>query len=90
MSNKKAATQFERYKAENRQLKNQAAKRARHAKRFPDDIQSQVKAVAGYKRKKPVKRGSAPAAARRVIMDKAGHKAPMPAFTDNPTFKPYW
>lgn len=90
MSNKKSVTQYERYKAESRQAKNQAAKRARHAKRYPNDLQSIEKAVAGYKRKKPVKRGSAPAAKRFVIVDKAGHKEPMPSFTDNPNFKPYW
>ena len=90
MSNKKVKSQYEAYKAESRQAKNQAAKRARHAKRYPNDLQSIEKAVAGYKRKKPVKRGSAPAAKRFVIVNKAGHKQPMPSFTDNPNFKPHW
>lgn len=89
MSNKKVKSQYEAYKAESRHAKNQAAKRARHAKRYPNDLQSIEKAIAGYKRKKPVKRGSAPAA-KRFIRDASGKKVAMPSFTDNPTFKPYW
>lgn len=89
MSNKKSVTQYERYRAESRQAKNQAAKRARHAKRHPNDLQSIEKAVSGYKRKKPIKRGSAPAAAR-FIRDASGKKIALPSFTDNPNFKPYW
>lgn len=89
MSNKKVKSQYEAYKAESRQAKNQAAKRARHAKRYPNDLQSIEKAVAGYKRKKPIKRGSAPAAAR-FIRDASGKKIALPAFVDNPNFKPYW
>lgn len=89
MSNKKAKDQYDMYKSEGRQAKNQAAKRARHAKRFPNDLQSVEKAAIGYKRKKPIKRGSAPAA-KSFIRDASGKKIAMPSFTDSPTFKPYW
>lgn len=44
---------YAEYKSENRQAKNQARKRAKHAKRHPNDLQSQEKAKPGYKRKKP-------------------------------------
>lgn len=85
MSNKKVKSQYEAYKAESRQAKNQAAKRARHAKRYPNDLQSIEKAVAGYKRKKPIKRGSAPAAAR-FIRDASGKKNCTTCFCRQPKF----
>lgn len=69
---------YKAYKDEDRFAKNQAAKRARHAKRHPNDKQSVENAVKGYKRKKPMKPNAT--VSRPKYYDGAGRRIEAPAF----------
>jgi hypothetical protein len=70
------------YKASDRQLKNQKAKRERHAKKHPNDLQSQQQAKSGYKRKVPVSKNQTQA--KFKCYDGAGR------LVAAPEFKPFW
>jgi hypothetical protein len=77
---------YKAYKDESRHAKNQARKRAKHAKNHPNDKQSLEGAKVGYKRKKPLKAGSAPAANRtKFYRDNSGKRLSAPHF--NPDVK---
>ncbi len=67
---------YKAYKDEGRFAKNQAAKRARHAKRHPNDKQSVENAVKGYKRKKPLKPNAT--VSRPKYYDGAGRRVAPP------------
>lgn len=69
---------YKAYKDEGRFAKNQAAKRARHAKRHPNDVQSVGNATKTYKRKKPVKANAT--VSRPKYYDGAGRRVEAPAF----------
>jgi hypothetical protein len=66
------------YKAESRFVKNQTAKRARHAKHHPNDEQSAKLATTGYKRKKPIKANAT--TSRPKYYDGAGRRVSAPLF----------
>lgn len=66
------------YKTESRHAKNQARKRAAHAKRHPNDEQSVKLATPGYKRKKPLKPNST--VSRPKYYDGAGRRVSAPLF----------
>lgn len=69
------------YQSENRQAKNQERKRARHAKRHPNDEQSAKNAKPGYKRYTP--KSSNTTTPRHKYLDGAGRRL------ENPKFEPY-
>jgi hypothetical protein len=69
---------YKAYKEQSRFAKNQAAKRARHAKRNPNDLQSVENAKTGYKRKKPMKKNAT--VSRPKYYDGAGRRVPAPLF----------
>lgn len=75
---RKGKGSFATYKSESRFAKNQAAKRARHAKRNPNDEQSVKLATPGYKRKKPMKPNST--VSRPKYYDGAGRLVAPPSF----------
>lgn len=81
-SRNKGKKWYAAYEAQDRQLKNQKRKRARHAKKHPNDEQSQKQAKSGYKRQKP----TAPNMTEEKVLlrDKAGH------LMGWPEFKPKW
>lgn len=86
VKSRKGKGSYKAYKDESRHAKNQARKRAKHAKNHPNDVQSTMQQRPGYKRKKPMKPGSAPAANRdKMYRDKSGKMLPAPAF--NPETK---
>ena len=69
---------YKAYKDEGRFAKNQARKRANHAKRHPNDAQSVESATKTYKRKKPLKPNST--VSRPKYYDGAGRRIEAPAF----------
>lgn len=77
-SRNKGKKWYAAYKAEDRQLKNQERKRARHAKKHPNDKQSQEEAVKGYKRQKPS--GPNMTEPKVRLRDAAGHVLNWPEF----------
>lgn len=82
VKSRKGKGSYKAYKDESRHAKNQARKRAKHLKAHPADAQSKEQAKVGYKRKKPFKAGSAPAANRtNFYRDKSGKRLVAPAFT---------
>lgn len=81
VKSRKGKGSYKAYKDESRHAKNQARKRAKHLKAHPNDLQSKTEAKTGYKRKKPLKRGSAPAANRdKMYRDKSGKVLTAPVF----------
>ena len=82
VKSQKGKGSYKAYKEASRFAKNQAAKRAKHLKAHPNDAQSKTEAKTGYKRKKPLKRGSAPAANRnKLYRDKSGKVLTAPNFS---------
>lgn len=82
VKSRKGKGSYKAYKDESRLAKNQARKRAKHLKNHPNDAQSKSQAKAGYKRKKPLKAGTAPAANRnKLYRDKSGKVLGAPAFS---------
>lgn len=75
---KKGKAWFAVYKAKDQFSKNQKAKRAKHAKKHPNDLQSQEKATNTYKRKPPVSRNST--VQRVKYYDGAGRRVAAPEF----------
>lgn len=81
VKSRKGKGSYKAYKDESRHAKNQARKRAKHLKAHPNDVQSKTEAKVGYKRRKPLKRGSAPAANRnKAYRDKSGKVLVAPVF----------
>jgi hypothetical protein len=81
-SRNKGKKWYATYKMQDRQLKNQERKRARHAKKHPNDEQSQKNAKAGYKRQKPQSPNMT--TEKVVLRDEAGNVYAWPEF------KPRW
>lgn len=82
VKSRKGKGSYKAYKDESRFAKNQARKRAKHLKNHPNDAQSKGQAKTGYKRKKPLKAGSAPAANRsKLYRDKSGKMLTAPNFS---------
>ena len=75
---KKGKAWFAVYKAKDQFLKNQKAKRAKHAKKHPNDKQSQDQATNTYKRKAPASRNSTVSLLK--CYDGAGRRVASPEF----------
>jgi hypothetical protein len=81
VKSRKGKGSYATYKSESRLLKNQAKRRARHAKLHPNDVQSKESAKVGVSRKTPQKAGNFPAPNRdKFYRDASGKPVGAPAF----------